>query len=64
MVNRLYRSKSTSRLKARPSKQINDFRHSNNFKNGLDRDIAAMRKVWEMLREGSVRWLGEVGRQY
>ena len=43
---------------------MNNLRHPNNFKNGLDRDIAAMRKVWEMLREGSVRWLGEVGRQY
>ena len=58
MVNRFYGSKSARRLKARPSKQMN------NFNNGLDRDIAAMRKVWEMLREGSVRWLGEVGRQY
>ena len=64
MVNRLYRSKSARRLKARPSKQINNLRHPNNFNNGLDRDIAAMRKVWKMLREGSVRWLGEVGRQY
>ncbi len=58
MVNRLYRSKSARRLKTRPSKQIN------NFNNGLDQDIAAMRKVWKMLREGLVRWLGEVGRQY
>ena len=64
MVNRLYRSKSARRLKARPSKQINNLRQTNNFNNGLDRDIAAMRKVWKMLREGSVRWLGEVGRQY
>ena len=64
MVNRVYRSKSARRLKARPSKQINRLIHPNNFNNGLDRDIAAMKKVWEMLREGSVRWLGEVGRQY
>ena len=64
MVNRLYRSKSARRLKARPSKQINNSRQPNNFNHGLDRDIAAMRKVWKMLREGSVRWLGEVGRQY
>ena len=64
MVNRLYRSKSARRLKVRPSKKINDLRHLNNFNNGLDRDIAAMRRVWEMLGEGSVRWLGEVGRQY
>jgi len=64
MVNRLYRSKSARRLKARPSKQINDLRQPNNFNNVLDRDIASMKKVLKMLREGSVRWLGELGRQY
>ena len=64
MVNRLYRSKSARRLKARSSKQINDLRQPNNFNNGLDRDIASMKKVLKMLREGSVRWLGELGRQY
>ena len=64
MVNRLYRSKSAMRSKAKPSKQINNLRHPSDFNNGLDRDIAAMKKVWEMLREGSVRWLGELGRQY
>ena len=64
MVHRRYRSKSTRRLITRPSKQINDFRHPGNFNNGLDRDIAAMKKVWEMLLEGSIRWFGEVGRQY
>ena len=64
MVNRLYRSKSARRLKARPSKQINDLKQPNNFNNVLDRDIASMKKVLKMLREGSVRWLGELGRQY
>ena len=64
MVNNLYRSKSARRFTGSPSKQINDLRHPNNFNNGLDRDIAAMKKVWGMLREGTVRWLGEVGRQY
>ena len=64
MVNRLYGSKSARRLIARPSKQINDLRHPNNFNTGLDRDIAAMNKVWRMLLEGSMRWFGEVGRQY
>ena len=60
MVNRLYRPKLTTR----PSTQINNLRRSGNFNNGLDRDIAAMKKVWKMLLEGSTRWLGEVGRQY
>ena len=64
MVNPLYRSKSARRLKARPSKQMNDLRQPINFNNGLDRDIFAMKKVLKMLREGSVRWLGELGRQY
>ena len=64
MVNRLYRAKSARRLIARPSKQINNLRHPSNFNNGLERDIAAMKKVWKMLLEGSIRWFGEVGRQY
>ncbi len=64
MVNRLYRSKPTRRLITRPSKKINDLRRTSNLNKGLDRDIAAMKKVWEMLLEGSVRWLGEIGRQY
>ncbi len=64
MVTRFYRARSTRRLITKPSKQINDIRHSSNFNNGLYRDIAAMKKVWKMLLEGSVRWFGEVGRQY
>ena len=34
------------------------------FKNDFDRDLAAMARVWRMLREGATRWFGEVGRQY
>ena len=64
MVNRLYGSKSARRLIARPSNQINNSRHPSKFHNGLDRDIAAMKKIWKMLLEGSIRWRGEVGRQY
>ena len=30
----------------------------------LDRDLEAMGKVWSMIRQGAVRMLGEVGRQY
>ena len=30
----------------------------------LDKDLEAMGKVWSMLRQGAVRMLGEVGRQY
>ncbi|WP_320674022.1 hypothetical protein [Prochlorococcus sp. MIT 1341] len=64
MVNRLYSPKSKRRLITRSSKQINDLSHLSNLNNGLDRDIAAMKKVWGMLLEGSIRWFGEVGRQY
>ena len=34
------------------------------FKSELDRDFAAMKRVWQMLRYGAVRMIGEVGRQY
>ena len=34
------------------------------FQSELDRDFAAMKRVWEMLKHGAVRMLGEVGRQY
>ena len=30
----------------------------------LDQDLEAMGKVWSMIRQGAVRMLGEVGRQY
>jgi len=34
------------------------------FKNDFDRDLAAMARVWSMIRHGAVRWIGEIGRQY
>ena len=30
----------------------------------LDQDFAAMKRVWQMIRAGAVRMVGEVGRQY
>ena len=30
----------------------------------LDQDFAAMKRVWQMLRTGAVRMVGEIGRQY
>jgi hypothetical protein len=30
----------------------------------LDADLAAMGKVWQMIRNGATRMLGEIGRQY
>jgi hypothetical protein len=29
----------------------------------LQRDLRAMARVWEMLRTGTIRWIGEIGRQ-
>ena len=34
------------------------------FRSELDRDFAAMKRVWQMLRYGAIRMIGEVGRQY
>ena len=34
------------------------------FRNDFDRDLAAMARVWSMIRQGAVRWIGEIGRQY
>ncbi len=63
MVTQLYTPHSSTKSKTRPSKQLN-MKHAKHFSTGLDRDIAAMKVVWRMLREGSVRWIGEVGRKY
>ena len=34
------------------------------FASDLDRDIAAMKRVWQMVRAGAIRMVGEIGRQY
>ncbi len=34
------------------------------FRTDFDRDLAAMARVWSMIRQGAVRWIGEIGRQY
>lgn len=39
-------------------------REPQRFKNDFDRDLAAMVRVWTMIRHGAVRWIGEIGRQY
>lgn len=44
----------------RPSRSHRDTR----FQSELDRDFAAMKRVWQMLRYGAIRMIGEVGRQY
>ncbi len=34
------------------------------FTSDIERDFFAMNQVWKMLKEGAVRWIGEIGRQY
>ncbi len=34
------------------------------FSSDLERDFAAMKRVWQMLRNGGIRMIGEIGRQY
>ena len=41
-----------------------DNRRSKRFKSVLERDFAAMARVGRMLKEGTARAFGEIGRQY
>ena len=53
MLNKGYSSSS--------NKEIKNHRKRNVFKNALDRDIYAMKKVLQMLQEGFFTWIGELG---
>ena len=46
------------RPRARPMQSTPHWRRE------LDADFAAMGKVWQMIRNGATRMLGEIGRQY
>ncbi len=46
------------RPRTRPMQSTPDWRRE------LDADLAAMGKVWQMIRNGATRMLGEIGRQY
>ena len=43
------------------NKEIKSNKKRNVFRNTLDRDIYAMKKVLKMLQEGFVTWIGELG---
>ena len=43
------------------NKGIKYHKKRNVFKNTLDRDIYAMKKVLRMLQEGFFTWIGELG---
>ena len=49
------------RYSSSANKEIKDYRKRNVFKNTLDRDIYAMKKVLTMLQEGFFTWIGELG---
>ena len=53
MLNKGYSSSS--------NKEMKNHRKRNVFKNTLDRDIYAMKKVLRMLQEGFFTWMGEIG---
>ncbi len=38
--------------------------NSKHATNTFQRDLLAMKQVWKMLKTGTIRWFGEVGRQY
>ena len=39
-------------------------RRPQQFKSLLHRDLAAMNQVWAMIKQGTIRAFGEIGRQY
>ena len=41
-----------------------DVRKAKQFKSLFHRDLAAMKQVWAMLKQGTIRAFGEIGRQY
>ena len=52
-----------NRIEQRPGR--GDSRHDRSrVESELDRDFAAMKRVWQMIRAGAVRMVGEIGRQY
>ena len=58
------RARLDSRSYRRPNQHPRDRRIDPRFENELERDFAAMKRVWQMIRAGAVRMVGEIGRQY
>tara|TARA_B100000214_G_scaffold277070_1_gene206948 strand:+ start:95 stop:274 length:180 start_codon:yes stop_codon:yes gene_type:complete len=46
------------------SSRRKNVRKSTQFKSLFHRDLAAMKQVWAMLKQGTIRAFGEIGRQY
>ena len=45
-------------------RRTTQYRRRKRFKSTFHRDLFAMREVWKMLKNGAIRSLGEIGRQY
>ena len=63
-VPRSSRSRSGDRRNSRPRPREHDRATEARWRRELDADLMAMGRVWQMLRNGAVRMLGEIGRQY
>ena len=59
-------TRTMNRIEQRPGRgDSRNSRHDRNrVESELDRDFAAMKRVWQMIRAGAVRMVGEIGRQY
>ena len=65
MTRRRYSNRAALSVQTRRDRFTEDYRpQRQRFESELDRDFAAMKRVWQMLRHGAVRMLGEMGRQY
>lgn len=63
-VPRSSRGRSGDRRHSRPLLREHDRATEARWRRELDADLMAMGRVWQMLRNGAVRMLGEIGRQY
>ncbi|ABM79714.1 MAG: hypothetical protein EVA79_06700 [Prochlorococcus sp. MED-G132] len=64
MASRRYRTQSQTLLRTSGRQARKNSNRSKPFNSDFERDLAAMNRVWRMLRQGTIRWLGEIGRQY
>ena len=58
------RRKSYRRIGDKINRRRKNVRQSGKFKSTFNRDLAAMNHVWRMLKQGTIRAFGEIGRQY
>ncbi len=64
MIKEGYDKKSEYELnRINPKERMRSSNKQTNKRN-LSRDIVAMKKVLQMLRQGAITWIGEIGRKY